>query len=79
MSSTAPPFPLLLVLHKSLAGQVLVGASVEDISFPVLVLLVILGVPLLLVQRVLDFRVEVSCILYIYISYIRVHIYTNKT
>lgn len=63
--TAVPPFPIL-VLHESLAGQVLVGASVEDVSLPVFVLLVVLGIPLLLVQRVLDFRVEVSCILQIY-------------
>lgn len=70
-SSTLPspdPCPILylplIVLHEALAGQVLVRASVEHVSLSVFVLLVVLGIPLLLVQRVLDLRVKVSRILY---------------
>lgn len=43
--------------HEALACQVFVGATVQHVPFSVLVLLVVFGIPLLLVQLVLDLRV----------------------
>lgn len=54
---------VLFQLHKALTSKILVCATVEHISLAILVFLVVLGVPLLLIKRILDLRVQVSRVL----------------
>ena len=55
---------MAITSHEALACQVFVSATVEHVPFSILVLLIVLGVPLLLVQLILDLRVKVSRVLF---------------